>query len=563
MATAIAAVARPPVEPDAPGRPAAGGGRRPRPRRPAARRRCWPSWPSSPPPPWSTPRRCGPIPGCRRRLGTILARGVPTPLVAETVGAGRGRVRLRQPVPPSSTSSRPRPTTGSTRSVTAHRRGRHPVADPAVRLTGPLGLGRWYHGGRDSHRGRRLPRSAGARRLAQAVRQGKLGRRGPAGPGAAGPRHRLRVGAGVRPRRRRPPHQLAGHGPAGSAHDQPVPRRPEPRRRLPGRHRPAHGRAPGRPQPPRRRPRRRGRRGRGGRRGRRPLRRGRLRHRDPAAKCGPGGAARGPSSRRRSTSNPRPVDSDYELAFTAVARSKRSFVLLITDLLEESAARPLLDAVPDPGPPPRRRRGHVADPDVGRPGEDAAGHTGRRLRRRRRPRCPRRPGGWCRPAWPGPAPRWSRPAPDAFSAACVSDLPQGEAPGPGVADRRLRGEPRLRRPAPSRAHASARSHRRRIARPPRRCRAGVTRPSVRPATTSQTRGAQHQLDRRPGLGDQRLAPRAPAGVDEGPAHAQAGGAGDDDARQLEHPVGDDQLDESRAVAGGRRRRRRPRRSAPR
>jgi uncharacterized protein (DUF58 family) len=42
----------------------------------------------------------------------------------------------------------------------------------------------------------------------------------------------------------------------------------------------------------------------------------------------------------------RPVDSDYELAFTAVARSKRSFVLLITDLLEESAARPLLDAVP-------------------------------------------------------------------------------------------------------------------------------------------------------------------------------------------------------------------------
>jgi uncharacterized protein (DUF58 family) len=42
----------------------------------------------------------------------------------------------------------------------------------------------------------------------------------------------------------------------------------------------------------------------------------------------------------------RPVDSDYELAFTAVARSKRSFVLIITDLLDESAARPLLDAVP-------------------------------------------------------------------------------------------------------------------------------------------------------------------------------------------------------------------------
>ncbi|MDQ4070459.1 MAG: DUF58 domain-containing protein, partial [Actinomycetota bacterium] len=43
---------------------------------------------------------------------------------------------------------------------------------------------------------------------------------------------------------------------------------------------------------------------------------------------------------------PRPVDSDYELAFMSVARAKRSFVLVITDLLDESASRSLLDAVP-------------------------------------------------------------------------------------------------------------------------------------------------------------------------------------------------------------------------
>jgi len=43
---------------------------------------------------------------------------------------------------------------------------------------------------------------------------------------------------------------------------------------------------------------------------------------------------------------PRPVDSDYELAFAAVARAKRSFVLVVTDLLDEAAARSLLDAVP-------------------------------------------------------------------------------------------------------------------------------------------------------------------------------------------------------------------------
>jgi uncharacterized protein (DUF58 family) len=40
------------------------------------------------------------------------------------------------------------------------------------------------------------------------------------------------------------------------------------------------------------------------------------------------------------------IESDYELAFRTVAGGKRSFVLVLTDLLEESAARPLVDAVP-------------------------------------------------------------------------------------------------------------------------------------------------------------------------------------------------------------------------
>jgi uncharacterized protein (DUF58 family) len=43
---------------------------------------------------------------------------------------------------------------------------------------------------------------------------------------------------------------------------------------------------------------------------------------------------------------PRPVDSDYELAFRTVGSKKRALVLVFTDLLEESAARPLLDAMP-------------------------------------------------------------------------------------------------------------------------------------------------------------------------------------------------------------------------
>src|SRR3954451_15766943 len=43
---------------------------------------------------------------------------------------------------------------------------------------------------------------------------------------------------------------------------------------------------------------------------------------------------------------PRPAESDYELAFHAVEGSKRSLVILLTDLLDEAAARSLVDAVP-------------------------------------------------------------------------------------------------------------------------------------------------------------------------------------------------------------------------
>jgi uncharacterized protein (DUF58 family) len=43
---------------------------------------------------------------------------------------------------------------------------------------------------------------------------------------------------------------------------------------------------------------------------------------------------------------PRSVDSDFALAFKAVGGAKRSLVIVFTDLLEEAAARPLLEAVP-------------------------------------------------------------------------------------------------------------------------------------------------------------------------------------------------------------------------
>ncbi len=43
---------------------------------------------------------------------------------------------------------------------------------------------------------------------------------------------------------------------------------------------------------------------------------------------------------------PRMVDSDFELAFRHVGGAKRAFVLVLCDLLEEAAARPLVEAIP-------------------------------------------------------------------------------------------------------------------------------------------------------------------------------------------------------------------------
>jgi uncharacterized protein (DUF58 family) len=62
---------------------------------------------------------------------------------------------------------------------------------------------------------------------------------------------------------------------------------------------------------------------------------------------------------------PTTADSDYALAFHRVSGAKRAFVLVLTDLLEPSAARPLVEAMPI-----LARRHHVvvasaSDPDLG------------------------------------------------------------------------------------------------------------------------------------------------------------------------------------------------------
>jgi len=43
---------------------------------------------------------------------------------------------------------------------------------------------------------------------------------------------------------------------------------------------------------------------------------------------------------------PSPVESDFEVAFRLIAHHKRAFVLILTDLMEETAATPLVEAIP-------------------------------------------------------------------------------------------------------------------------------------------------------------------------------------------------------------------------
>jgi uncharacterized protein (DUF58 family) len=115
-----------------------------------------------------------------------LYRGVVASLRLAAVEA-RGRVRVRQPVP-SDLRLEPSEAEGELDArLVALRRGRHPLPRPATRTTGPLGLGRWYHRPGEDAEVTVYPDLPAARRLALAVRRGRFrleGRaRGPLGLG--------------------------------------------------------------------------------------------------------------------------------------------------------------------------------------------------------------------------------------------------------------------------------------------------------------------------------------------------------------------------------------------
>ena len=127
------------------------------------------------------------VPAVRRDVAPILSRGVPSPFVIAVAGRWP-RIRLRQAATPDIVL---RPQEGDRvirGTVTALRRGDHPLVPVATKTIGPFGLGGWYHRAGNTESVTVFPDMPAARRIAASVRKGHFreeGRRtrGPLGLG--------------------------------------------------------------------------------------------------------------------------------------------------------------------------------------------------------------------------------------------------------------------------------------------------------------------------------------------------------------------------------------------
>jgi uncharacterized protein (DUF58 family) len=129
-----------------------------------------------------------PRPAVRRHVPGALARGVAASLTLDADGGGAGSLRLRQPLVPDIAVEPAEADGRLDAQVRAGRRGRHVLPSPAARVRGPLGLAAWYRRGGDPAEVLVYPDLPAAWRLVLAVRRGRFrdpGRltRGPLGLG--------------------------------------------------------------------------------------------------------------------------------------------------------------------------------------------------------------------------------------------------------------------------------------------------------------------------------------------------------------------------------------------
>lgn len=284
-------------------------------------------------------------PVVHRRVPGALARGVPASLTLEGESVGAGALRLRQPVVPD-VAVEPAEADGHLHArVRAGRRGRHTLPSPATRMRGPLGLAAWYRRGGEPAEVLVYPDLPAAWRLVLAVRQGRFrdpGRltRGPLGLGTdfesirdylpdddirqVNWRATARLGRPMSNQYRvEQDRDVVCMLDAGRLMAAPL----GDRTRLDATVDAATAVALVADEV-------------GDRAGVIAFD-DRVRRRLPPARGGGDAVVRAVFD-----VEPTMVDSDYELAFRAVGSGKRAFVLVLTDLLEEAAAQPLLDAMP-------------------------------------------------------------------------------------------------------------------------------------------------------------------------------------------------------------------------
>jgi uncharacterized protein (DUF58 family) len=284
-------------------------------------------------------------PVVHRHLPGALARGVAASLTLDAEPVGTASLRLRQPLVPDVAIDPAEADDRLDARVRAGRRGRHTLPSPAARVRGPLGLAAWYRRGGESNEVLVYPDLPAAWRLVLAVRQGRFrdpGRltRGPLGLGTdfesirdylpdddirqVNWRATARMGRPMSNQYRvEQDRDVVCMLDVGRLMAAPL----GDRTRLDATVDAATAVALVADEV-------------GDRAGVIAFD-DRVRRRLPPARGGGDAVVRAIFDVEPTT-----VDSDYELAFRAVGSGKRAFVLVLTDLLEEAAAQPLLDAMP-------------------------------------------------------------------------------------------------------------------------------------------------------------------------------------------------------------------------
>ena len=125
-------------------------------------------------------------PDLERKAPEIMSRGVPEALAVSAESRWAASVRVRQAVPPDLALGDPESDAPLRSELVARRRGRHVLPAAGARTEGPLGLGAWYHRGGGEAEVRVYPDLPAARRIALSVRRSRFRDQGLRGKGPMG-----------------------------------------------------------------------------------------------------------------------------------------------------------------------------------------------------------------------------------------------------------------------------------------------------------------------------------------------------------------------------------------